>query len=297
MKVTLPAKPGMLLNGAALIVAVASFSVVLRSMLAPEASPPCATRYSTATRLSLAGEDGRLYTAADLQAQASNTDWGLMEGARVVRLKTGPAKEAIELNLASVPRAANLNTPPGEKRPGLGFTWAPEAIGQPKAACLSYSIYIPAGFDMGQGIRLPGLAGGDTVKPKNARDYAPVPFSVRFVWDVEGRGDIFPELPDRPLGRSPGGRRAYPDLPRGKWVTLQQEVVMNAPGRKDGVLRAWVNDTLMLERTDVIYRLRPTVQLTGVLAEAVVGRPPNKSDKPDPARQRLWMTPFEIRWQ
>ncbi|PKO55568.1 MAG: hypothetical protein CVU28_05990, partial [Betaproteobacteria bacterium HGW-Betaproteobacteria-21] len=43
-------------------------------------------------------------------------------------------------------------------------------------------------------------------------------------------------------------------LEKNRWYSIEQQVRMNHPGKKDGVLRAWVDGKLVFEKTDVLYR-------------------------------------------
>ena len=226
-------------------------------------------------------------SAADLQGQLANTDWGLLTGTRVVKLKTGPAKHALEIDLASAPSVSKAAS--GE-RAGVGFNWAPQSFGRPRAACLSYSVFLPDGFTFGRGGRLPGFAGAsatETGEPETA-------FSTRYTWSADGEAEIYAQLPDWPEGRSLGGKREKLALQPGRWTELEQEVVLNSPGKADGVLRVWQDGRLVMQRSDVLFRMKPSVMLSGVLAEASAGDPVADT-KPGP--QKIWLTPFELRWQ
>jgi hypothetical protein len=152
-------------------------------------------------------------------------------------------------------------------------------------------VFVPEGFGFGKGGRLPGLAGAS---PIGGEDASKQDFSMRYTWGPNGDIDIFSQVPDWPDGRPLTTERKLFTLEPGKWLNLEQEVVLNAPGEKDGVLRVWVDGELVLQRTDMIYRHKPSATITGVLAEAVGG-----AREPGTGRgvQKLWVTPFEVRWQ
>src|SRR5687767_13714126 len=38
----------------------------------------------------------------------------------------------------------------------------------------------------------------------------------------------------------------------GKWMCIEGEVKVNTPGMRDGIMRAWVNGRLALEKTNVL---------------------------------------------
>jgi MYXO-CTERM domain-containing protein len=43
-------------------------------------------------------------------------------------------------------------------------------------------------------------------------------------------------------------------IARGRWYAIEQYVRMNTPGEHDGILRAWVNGRLVMEKTDILFR-------------------------------------------
>lgn len=54
-------------------------------------------------------------------------------------------------------------------------------------------------------------------------------------------------------------RNGFKGLENNRWYCVEQFVKMNSPGRNDGVMRAWVDEELVFEKTDV--RLRDTAKL------------------------------------
>lgn len=49
-------------------------------------------------------------------------------------------------------------------------------------------------------------------------------------------------------------RNDFAGLKKGRWYCIEQYAKMNTPGVKDGVLKAWVDDRLVYEKTDVRMR-------------------------------------------
>jgi hypothetical protein len=286
IKLNFKNRTAILFNAAAILIAGASVGVVVRSALFETTVPPCSERYVHGTRLAL-DRDGVPMTAADLQVRVANSDWGLARGARVVKLKSGPAKHAIEFDLASAPPVGTPQRDDG--RAGLGFTWTPQGMGQPRAACLAYSVFIPEGFVFGKGGRLPGLMGtlpgGETEQTV---------FSTRYTWNPEGEADVYAHLPGWPEGRTLGNERRGFAFPRARWISLEQEVMLNTPGKKDGLLRVWLDGELVYQKKNVLYRAMASVPISGVLAEAVAGQP-TQTGRPKTS-QKVWISPFEVRW-
>jgi hypothetical protein len=275
-----PSNNAILFNGAALLIVAASGVMVLRSLIFHDDAPPCADRYARGSQFAIES-NGQAMAVGELQSRLSGSDWGLIESARVVKLKSGPAPYAIEYALAKT----------GGERPGVGFTWAPAGFNEAQSACLGYSVYVGDDFDYGRGGRLPGLYG----MAKDATEAAEPEFSTRYTWLDDGRADIYTHIPVLPAGRSLGNERGGFTLPKGRWVSLEQEVVLNDPGQKNGLIRVWVDGQLRFQKSNVVFRdasgPSATATLTGVLSEVVM-----PGDQPGD-KQKIWISPFELRWQ
>ena len=59
-----------------------------------------------------------------------------------------------------------------------------------------------------------------------------------------------------------GGGRGF--LARDRWYCIEQQFKVNTPGRKDGVLRAWIDGYLVYEKTDVRVRDVPRIRIEQV---------------------------------
>ena len=53
-------------------------------------------------------------------------------------------------------------------------------------------------------------------------------------------------------------------LEKNRWYSIEQQVRMNSPGERDGVLRAWVDGQLVFEKTDMRYRDVPDLRIESV---------------------------------
>jgi hypothetical protein len=84
-------------------------------------------------------------------------------------------------------------------------------------------------------------------------------------------------------------------FPDGRWVKLEEEVVLNDPKQSDGILRVWLDGTLAIDRSDLAYRDRPETTITGVNANVHYGHEDPAGGAPKDAT--IWLTPFEIRWK
>lgn len=53
-------------------------------------------------------------------------------------------------------------------------------------------------------------------------------------------------------------------LEKNRWYSVEQQVKMNTPGKPDGVLRAWIDGQLVMERTDLHFRDVPELKVESV---------------------------------
>ena len=86
--------------------------------------------------------------------------------------------------------------------------------------------------------------------------------------------------------------RRTAELPRGRWVSVDQEVILNTPGKSDGVLRVWLDGRLSFENRTVAFRTDAAAAVRGILAEVAHARQPGARDDASP----VLVTPFEFRW-
>src|SRR6266446_1498905 len=149
---------------------------------------------------------------------------------------------------------------------GAGFVYpSPASL---FSGCLAYDVRFEPGFDFARGGKLPGLYGGDA--PSGGADTSRG-FSTRYMWRTGGAGEVYAYVPDK-SGRygesiSPGAWTFVP----GQWQRLEQEVIVNYIGQKDGVLRVWVDGRLVVNRTDILYRVSNSVLVAGLMFSTFFG--------------------------
>lgn len=148
---------------------------------------------------------------------------------------------------------APMNLPPGAER-----------------ACLSYKVRFPAGFEWVKGGKLPGLyggkapSGGKKVTGRNG-------FSMRFMWREDGQGELYEYIvnKDAKYGLSVG--RGLWTFPTGRWVQVEQEVILNEPDEADGVARVWIDGKPIFEQRDIVYRTVDDLGLSGLMFSTFFG--------------------------
>jgi hypothetical protein len=129
-------------------------------------------------------------------------------------------------------------------------------------ASLSYEVYFQKGFLFKKGGKLPGLAGGvGQVGGKNSKNG----FSVRIMWYSSGTkksvknqkfADLYAYL------YFPSKKRKYGlpvplnfEITSGKWYKIKIFVRLNDPGKKNGILKIWINDERVLLLKNFVYRI------------------------------------------
>ena len=60
-------------------------------------------------------------------------------------------------------------------------------------------------------------------------------------------------------------------FPSGRWVTVEEEIVLNDPARANGIARIWIAGTLRFEATGLVLRRDPSVQIEGLMFSTFFG--------------------------
>jgi hypothetical protein len=249
--------------------------------------PGCMADYQKTATFDLTGSDGNLLSPIELQARAGNGERGVTENARIVAVSGGPGPAALEVKLGLAD--------PGDERatPGIGFTWRPAASERASAACMRYSVWLPDDFDYAKGGNLPGFIGGELPaageKITNGVD-------LRTRWHREGLTDFSLRAPlvETSTGQSIGYRTAT--LPRGRWSTIEQELKLNSPGKKDGVLRVWKDGALAVETKRLVMREDDSIHIDGVAANIGFALTPTRQ-LPSGQPGTLRLSPIEMAWR
>lgn len=273
-------------NAAAALIGVAAVAAAIKSVLMPTLIPPCSERYHSLTRFSLE-RGGVMLTAADLQAGLGGKDAGVIESVGIAPVKDGPAPLAMGVTLqkATVSQTGVAT----EFKGGTSFAWQPRALQGKSAACLSYHVMLPADFDFHRGGALPGLFGSDGADKSDG-------FLAGMAWrPTQGAGVTVRVTENGKTGTMPAEYQTI-ELPRGRWVKLEQEVVVNSLTNEDGILRLWVDGVLQIERTDLSYRAQPAVAISGVSVDVFRGNGPDDAQAAAAKDAVIRVTPFEVRW-
>jgi polysaccharide lyase-like protein len=264
-------------NALGILVALVVVGYIVRSLVFTETEPPCATRYPAPHRFALTA-GGTPMSAIELQARAGLPEWGVLENASVVTDASAPTGAALEITLADLPDTE----PGGRPANGLDFRWTPSGIAAASSACLTYSVWLPEEFGFGSGGLLPGILGSQIVDEGDNST-----FGTRLAWEDDGKGSFNVAAAGLKYRDASGGSFA---LPTGRWLRIEQELVLNAPGESNGVGRMWIDGRLAAEDLRLAVRTDPVGRIAGVLVD--VGYV-----QPEAAPSVLRLSPFELAWK
>ncbi len=186
--------------------------------------------------------------------------WGEREIATAFgapRFTNGLSEGRVELFVEGARRALRVRYPKGAVGPSAGGAqWLCPLGASYEALTLSYELRFAEGFDFMLGGKLPGLAGGSANtggdKPNGSDG-----FSARMMWRPGGAVVQYVYHPDQSgvwgddLPWDAGSPRVFR---AGVWHSVRHELVLNTPGRRDGVLRGFFDGERALERRGLRFR-------------------------------------------
>lgn len=263
-----------------------------RDALLTEKVEPCSSRYTaSATEYSLQNDAGAPLSPIELQARAGVYEWGVLERGEVIAASGGPAPLALKIRL---PKGSTSMYPDEGDRGGLSFRWQPSDIDGATSVCLSYSVFLPGDFNFGSGGELPGIFGGQTYEPKATPD-GENGFALRLKWSEDGKGNFAMQVP--PLKGANGPFQM--DLgsfiiPRGQWVSIEQEIGLNAVDKADGIARLWIDGALTVDRSRIVWRTAPALSVSGAVHDVWYGGINSSSVAPEDTS--ILITPLSLRW-
>jgi hypothetical protein len=205
------------------------------------------------------------------------TDWGILRGGNQ-GLKEGRA------TIVSTDHGRSLRVlyPRGAVGPAEGgVQFFVELPGDHDDLFCSYRVRFASGFDFVRGGKLPGLVGGSHPTGGHPADDG---FSARLMWRSGGAAVQYVYYPrqtstygvDIPY-MSPGSQ-PFGDLSGavarfrpGVWHRVVHRVVMNDPGKANGVLEAWFDGMPALNLRDRVWRLDATVHVDALYFSTFFG--------------------------
>lgn len=146
---------------------------------------------------------------------------------------------------------------------------------------LRYFVRFSPNFDFVKGGKLPGLFGGNATSGGKKPD-GQNGFSTRFMWRTVGAGEVYAYLPS--------SKRYGTSIGRGKWIfqpgiwhQIEQAVVLNDPGQKNGRIQVWFDGKQVLNQRQLTFRTTDRLKIEGIFFSTFFG-----GDDPS------WATPKEV---
>lgn len=157
---------------------------------------------------------------------------------------------------------------------------------------LSYRVRFPKGFEWTRGGKLPGLTSNGT-KFTGGKPADGTGWSARYMWRPDARLVVYLYHLDQPdkYGEDVdiNGFVVQP----GAWFQITQRIQINTKDNADGRLQVWVDDSLLLDRSDVRFRKAPDGKVDHFYFSTFYGGS-TKKFAPE-KEQRIWVDDFVIR--
>lgn len=152
---------------------------------------------------------------------------------------------------------------------------------------LSFDVRVPAGFPATRGGKLLGICGGtcptggraptdrQTAAGENDPTGSATGFSARTMWGEDGYLYLYFYNPDQDGRFADGlqyrlkGRSVY--IGDGDWHQVRQYVALNDPGKRNGVLKVWFDDQLVLDESKVRFRDDDSYGIDSLLLHSFFG--------------------------
>jgi hypothetical protein len=278
-------------NIASVLIIASAAAMQVRSLLFPGEPAPCSTRLQRSVMLALEG-NGRRLQPSDIQAVTNGADLGVLDNLSIVPVRQAPTTAALDVFIA------NGSSQQGQVGGGgISFPWQPRSLpGELNQVCMAYNVFLPEDFDFGEGGTLPGVRGASRSAAATDRER----FSTHLVWVKDGAPRMHTTIATS-KGRSSAQvePRKPVSIPRGRWVRVEQEVVLNAPGYADGGARFWIDGKFVNESHTAAYRFSPDSHVNGVGVDVYFGGQPFGNDwgrGQSPKDQRIQISGIEVRW-
>lgn len=226
---------------------------------------PCSTRYDLVADPSPPAATANGESAVE-QSYGSHKSWGTEENIELL----SPQQTGLQEAGLRVLYPEGTSSPSDNGQGGAGFYAKIDGLSGAESACLQYKVRFEPGFDFVKGGKLPGLYGGDA--PSGGDDVSGENgFSMRFMWREDGQGELYEYVAgmQEEYGQSVG--RGMWVFTTGEWVTIEQEIILNDPGKENGVARVWINSEPILEHHSINYRTRSHIFVDGLMFSSFFG--------------------------
>lgn len=134
---------------------------------------------------------------------------------------------------------------------------------------LSYYVRFSENFDFVKGGKLPGFFGGTVNNGRKIPDGSNG-FSTRYMWRKNGKGEVYAYLPTSREHGTSIGRGNWLFKP-GTWHYLEQEVVLNQPGKNNGRIQVWLDGKKVLSKDGLTFRTAKALKIEGIFFSTFFG--------------------------
>ena len=274
----------MVFNGAFAFMFAGLVVYMVRDGLVSAAVEPCSQRYHSPTEFTLDNGAGPM-SVVQLVGHIGTSQRGVYRNAKVVKVRGVDSGRALKVVL----RASD-----GEAS-GIRFRWSPRELEGATSACLSYSVYLPKKFEFGAGGFLPGLYTGERSRQGVSSD---VDGSVmqRVEWQDDGRGGLTMQSKvDGEIKLRAVGIERF-DLPRGRWVSIEQELVLNKEGKRNGKARLFIDGQKVVDNQQSKLRKSNGFAIGGVRADIGYSNL-HRAAKPPANANSIYVSRMKLRWK
>lgn len=217
---------------------------------------PCSTRLALVKAPSLKGA-GSAEQAVEEAFEAERLI-GVEENVEVVAGDGGASLIRVRYPEGSV----NFGSADDETPLGGAAFYAP--FSRTKTSCLHYRVRFPTDFDFAKGGKLPGLYAGDA--PSGGEKVSGTDgWSIRLMWRKDGEGELYEYIYNKKGKYGLSAGRGLFSFPRGRWVDVDLEVVLNDPDERNGEARLWIDGRAVIEQDDLVFTTEEGPLLEGGL--------------------------------
>ncbi len=150
------------------------------------------------------------------------------------------------------------------------INWKPKLDQEFTTLYYGYRFKFAKNFPFVKGGKLPGIGGGtanSNAKIPNGRDG----WSVRIMWQQDGRLAQYVYHPDQQSHFGDLIPLDMPILTLGKWHTIQTRVTLNQAGKKNGVIKTWLDGKVVLNRYNMRFRFGNNLKINRLLFASFYG--------------------------
>ena len=293
MRINEQDKFSMMVASGGILTALAIGVYFVRAFFAVEVIPPCTAHASQILQLNVLTQSGEPMSPIELQGELGINAHGIFDNATVVKLNDGPPTTALRIKLSKGSSSPHqFEVPPG----GISFLWQPDSLQRATSVCLRYAIRLPDDFEYGDGGFLPGLFGGDPMSPSEESD-GKNGFTAGIIWRNDGKSQILAQLPNSTTSNPALLQRVKFKIPTGRWVWIDQELVLNNSGYADGALKLWIDGELTYQQDEITWRFDDALTVSGVTGAVHYGFGNAKRSSIAPKNTAVELSPFELSWR